>query len=346
MKTADFCYDLPPELIAQTPAPQRAQARMMVVSKDHQSIQHKKAADLPTVLRRGDLLVLNNTKVIPARLTGHKQKTGGRIEVLLLEEAAPSEWFALWQSSRPPRVGQVLELAQGQIQAVVLAEPQDGTLRLQLRSQSNLMQILEELGTPPLPPYIKRKRSQALPEDRQRYQTVFASCPGAVAAPTAGLHFTPELLAELAGQGIENVKVTLHVGVGTFRPVTCENVADHRMEAERYSVFPEAAAAINAAKGDGRRVIAVGSTVTRTLETVVGEDGRVSAGSGRSSLFIVPPYEFRVVDGLLTNFHLPASTLLMMISAFAGLENVKQWYETAVRERYRFYSYGDCMLIL
>ncbi len=349
MKTAEFTYALPPELIAQSPLPERAQSRMMVVDRRGGAIRHARVADLPGILRPGDLLVLNDTRVIPARLFGRKSDTGGRVEVLLVEETAPDEWDVLWRASRPPRPGSGLELAGGCIRAEVLEPPRHGLLRVRLHYQGNFMELLEAHGQPPLPPYIKRPAGGNAPEqtaeDRRRYQTVFARQPGAVAAPTAGLHFTDSLLADLAARGIRNVKITLHVGPGTFRPVTCASIADHRMDAERFIVPAETADAFNAARHAGGRVVAVGSTVVRTLETAAGPDG-LAAGAGRSSLFIHPPYRFRAVDAMLTNFHLPASTLLMMVSALAGLELTRQAYALAVRERYRFYSYGDCMLIL
>ncbi len=349
MKTAEFLYDLPPELIAQMPLPERSQARMMVVDRRSGSLEHCRVADLPGILRTGDLLVLNDTRVIPARLFGKKSGTGGRVEILLVEETAPDEWEALWRASRPPRPGAILELAGGRIQAETLEPPRHGRLRVRLHYQGNFMDLLEEHGQPPLPPYIKRPAVDGTPvqtaEDRRRYQTVFALQPGAVAAPTAGLHFTDSLLARLAESGIHNVKITLHVGPGTFRPVTCENIADHRMDPERFSVSPATAAAVSDARRAGRRVVAVGSTVVRTLETSAVAGG-IAAGTGRSTLFIHPPYKFQAVDAMLTNFHLPASTLLMMVSALAGMELTRKAYALAVRERYRFYSYGDCMLIL
>lgn len=349
MKTADFDYSLPPELIAQTATPERTQSRMMVLNRSTGAIRHQRVADLPGILRAGDLLVLNDTKVLPARLFGQKAGTGGRVEILLVEEVAPDEWDALWRASRPPRPGSILELAGGRIQAAVLATPRHDTLRLRMHYQGAFLDLLEVHGRTPLPPYIKRPAASTAPEqsaeDRRRYQTVFARQPGAVAAPTAGLHFTDELLAELAARGIRNAKITLHVGPGTFRPVTCVNIEDHRMDAERFVVPAEAAAAINATRRNGGRVVAVGSTVVRTLETAAA-GGAVAAGAGRSALFITPPYRFQAVDAMLTNFHLPASTLMMMVSALAGLERIKQAYALAVREHYRFYSYGDCMLII
>jgi S-adenosylmethionine:tRNA ribosyltransferase-isomerase len=349
MKTADFFYDLPPELIAQSPLPERSQSRMMIVDRRNSSIRHGHITDLVGILCSGDLLALNDTKVIPARLFGNKSDTGGRVEVLLVEETAPDIWDVLWRASRPPRPGSMLELAGGCIQAEALAPPRNGLLRLRMHYQGNFMDLLEAHGRPPLPPYIKRTAGREAPEqtaeDRRRYQTVYARHPGAVAAPTAGLHFTDTLLNDLAARGIHNVKITLHVGPGTFRPVTCDSVAEHHMESERFAVPEETVKAVKAVKRAGGRVIAVGSTVVRTLETAVGANG-LEAGSGRSALFIYPPYRFRVVDAMLTNFHLPASTLLMMVSALAGMDLTRQAYALAVKERYRFYSYGDCMLIL
>ncbi|MBU4365972.1 MAG: tRNA preQ1(34) S-adenosylmethionine ribosyltransferase-isomerase QueA [Verrucomicrobia bacterium] len=411
MKTSDFDYHLPPELIAQQPASERAQARMMVIQRATGVFDHRRVADLPVFLRPGDLLVVNDTRVIPARLYGHKtvpvmgQSTvggsemarprgtrgrrkvyhakgvvapyvgpqlaeaigidahhpstaplpvsGGRVEILLIEETAPGIWDALLRA-RHSKPGTRLELAGGQVQAEVLAVKDEGRVTLRLRHERPLLEILETDGVPPLPPYIKRTAANALQRaaDRERYQTIYARNPGAVAAPTAGLHFTAALLTTLEQQGVRHAAVTLHVGPGTFKPVTVAEVEQHRMDAERYTV-PEVTARLICATREAKgRIVAVGSTVVRTLETVaadhesVVDHGVVVASQGRSDLFIYPPYKFRVVDALLTNFHLPSSSLLMMVSALAGRELILRAYAEAIRERYRFYSYGDCMLIL
>ncbi|MCX6991693.1 MAG: tRNA preQ1(34) S-adenosylmethionine ribosyltransferase-isomerase QueA [Kiritimatiellaeota bacterium] len=375
MKTSDFYYSLPPELIAQQPSSDRAQARMMVIQRATGTFDHGRVADLPAFLRPGDLLVVNDTRVIPARLYGHKIATGGpvhrslgvggRVEILLIEETAPGIWEALLRA-RHPKPGARLELAGGQVQAEVLAVKDEGRVTLRFRHKRPLLEILETDGMPPLPPYIKRTSANAMQRavDRERYQTIYARNPGAVAAPTAGLHFTEALLTTLEQHGVHRAAVTLHVGPGTFKPVTVAEVEQHRVDAERYTV-PEVTARLiretRAAKG---RIVAVGSTVVRTLETVAADHesvvdhdsvaehsavtahGAVVASQGRSDLFIYPPYKFRVVDALLTNFHLPSSSLLMMVSALAGRELILRAYAEAIRERYRFYSYGDCMLIV
>ena len=367
MKTADFFYQLPPELIAQQPLPDRTQARMMVIHRATGTFDHRRVTDLPAFLHSGDLLVVNDTRVIPARLYGHKIAIGGpaprpahrsfgeggslgeggRVEILLIEETMPGIWNALLRA-RHAKPGARLELAGGQIQAEVLAVQDGGRVMLQLRHARPLFEILETDGVPPLPPYIKRTAANALQRaaDRERYQTIYARNSGAVAAPTAGLHFTEALLTTLEQQGVRHAAVTLHVGPGTFKPVTVAEVEQHRMDAERYTM-PEVTVRLiretRAAKG---RIVAVGSTVVRTLETVAAQHGAVMASQGRSDLFIYPPYTFRVVNALLTNFHLPASSLLMMVSALAGRELILRAYAEAIRERYRFYSYGDCMLIV
>ncbi len=348
LKLTDFDYELPEALIAQVPAERRTDARMLVVDRGSGRITHSRVSDIGGYLRAGDLLVVNNTKVIRARIYGRKVETGGQVELLLLEPVANDVWLALCRSSRQPRAGVTLDLAQGRIRATVLEQGEAGRLTLRLKSDEPLYAILEACGDVPLPPYIRRDREQAAQDevDRERYQTVYASQPGAVAAPTAGLHFTPELLAELAGAGIGKAEITLHVGIGTFRPVSVENVAEHRMDEERYEILPEAAEAICKTRSSGGRVVAVGSTSVRTLETVMARKGKIEAGSGRSDLFIYPPYTCQAVDCMLTNFHLPKSTLIMMVSALAGRDLIMQAYAEAVRERYRFYSYGDCMLIL
>ncbi|MDD5678526.1 MAG: tRNA preQ1(34) S-adenosylmethionine ribosyltransferase-isomerase QueA [Kiritimatiellae bacterium] len=347
MKTSEFYYSLPPELIAQQPSYDRAQARMMVIRRATGTFDHRRVADLPAFLRPGDLLVVNDTRVIPARLYGQKAGTGGHVEILLIEEIAPGIWDALLRA-RHSKPGARFDLAGGQVQAEILAVKDEGRVTLRLQHERPLFDILETDGVPPLPPYIKRASANALQRaaDRDRYQTIYARNPGAVAAPTAGLHFTGALLETLEQQGVRRAALTLHVGPGTFKPVTVAEVEQHRMDAERYTVPDLTAQLIRTTREAKGRIVAVGSTVVRTLETVAAERGTVTAAQGRSDLFIYPPYMFRVVDALLTNFHLPASSLLMMVSALAGRELIMRAYSEAIRERYRFYSYGDCMLIL
>lgn len=347
MQTADFFYHLPPELIAQQPSIDRVQARMMVIHRATGKFDHRRVADLPAFLCPGDLLVINDTRVIPARLYGQKAGSGGRVEILLIEETTPGIWEALLRA-RHPKPGARLELAGGQVQAEVLTVKDEGRVTLRLRHGRPLGEILETDGIPPLPPYIKRTAATAPQRavDRERYQTVYACNPGAVAAPTAGLHFTDALLTTLQERGVGHVAVTLHVGPGTFKPVTVAEVAQHRVDAERYTVPEVTAQSIRETRAARGRIVAVGSTVVRTLETVAAAHGNVTVAQGRSDLFIYPPYKFRVVDALLTNFHLPASSLLMMVSALAGRELILRAYAEAIRERYRFYSYGDCMLIV
>lgn len=362
MKTSDFEYHLPRELIAQQPAPDRAGARMMIVHRAAGTLEHRHVADLPDFLRPNDLLVVNDTRVIPARLFGRKEKTEGRVEVLLIEErhavsrtattsagaVSTSIWEALVKASRFPEVGSFLLLASGRIRAEVMDRVGNGRALLRLPADGLLMEILDQEGVSPLPPYIKRSpvNTRQITMDRDRYQTVYARIPGAIAAPTAGLHFTPKLLERLERRGIGHAAVTLHVGPGTFQPVTTDLVEAHHMEPERYGVSAATVRRVVETQQQKGRIIAVGSTVVRTLETIAAEHGTMVPAEGRSQLFIFPPYSFRVVQMLLTNFHLPASTLLMMVSAFAGRDLIRCAYETAIRERYRFYSYGDCMLIL
>ena len=352
MKTADFDYHLPPELIAQHPADRRDDSRMMVVNRSTGTWEHRQFRDLPTYLRAGDVVVVNNTKVIPARLRGHKPVTGGKVEVFLLEEIGDQRWHVLLRVSKRPKPGEQILLCppgkpDGDIQliATMIEDGEQGRAILKFETDRSMLAWAAEIGDTPLPPYIKREGASA-DEDHERYQTVYASQPGAVAAPTAGLHFTPEMFEALAGMGVSRAELTLHVGIGTFRPVTAENVTEHRMDEERYLVTAEAAATINAARHAGGRCLAVGSTSVRTLESVMARHGEIRADEGRTDLFIYPPFHFRATDLILTNFHLPQSTLLMMMSAFAGRELMLAAYAEAVKERYRFFSYGDCMLIM
>ena len=361
MRTKDFEYELPPELIAQEPAPERSSSRLMLVDRATGAVGHYHASDLPKLLKPGDLIVVNDTRVIPARVFGRKEKTGGRVEVLFIAERGSNTWEAFLHSSGRPKAGDILELANGKIMAGVKSTGEYGRVVLEVSCRDDFTKVLEKEGLPPLPPYIKRPKN--IPEndealrrrerDYERYQTVYAKVPGAIAAPTAGLHFTRDLLAGLRANGIGFAEITLHVGPGTFIPVKTERVEDHKMEVERYAIGEPAAAAVNAALAEKRRVVAVGTTVVRTLESAVEAGGRIRAGSGETGIFIHPPFRFNVVGALLTNFHLPKSTLLMLVSAFAGqsgsqagLDLIRHAYEVAVKEKYRFYSYGDCMLIV
>lgn len=348
MRTDEFNYVLPPELIAQQAVEPRDESRMMVLNRARGSLEHRKFKDLPEYLNPGDVLVLNNTRVIPARIFGRKAESGGRVEILLLEELEPGVWDVLLRARRRPRPGGQIILGKGEASAEFVGEGEMGRARVRIKYDGNFLQLLERIGYPPLPPYIKREsiNEEQRQRDARRYQTIYARHPGAVAAPTAGLHFTETVLQALSKKGVRLAEITLHVGLGTFRPVEVEEVEQHVMEAERYTVSPEAAETIVSARRCGGRVVAVGTTVVRALETVVDEHGVVHSGSGRTSLFIRPGHMFRAVDVLLTNFHLPRSTLLMLVCAFAGRERVLNAYAEAVRERYRFYSYGDCMLVL
>jgi S-adenosylmethionine:tRNA ribosyltransferase-isomerase len=335
--TSDFDYALPAASIAQEAAP-RGESRLLVLDREGAD-RHSRVGDLPHLLRPGNLLVLNDTRVIPARLFGRRSGWTGRIELLLVERLAEREWDALVKPGRRAKPGTVIELDEN-LTAEVILKREDG--RHLLRFSEPVEPHLERLGHVPLPPYIRRPDT---PEDRERYQTVYANIPGAVAAPTAGLHFTERLLEEIAAAGIEIARVTLHVGIGTFKPVKTERIEDHQMERERYEIGAEAAAAIRRARERGR-VVAVGTTVVRTLESaVLAGSGEVLPGVGSTEIFITPGFRFQVVDALLTNFHLPRSTLLMLVSAFAGRERILAAYEEAIREGYRFYSYGDAMLV-
>jgi len=345
MDLKEFDYVLQESLIAAVPSRRRESSRLLVLRRNSGEIIHSFFSELSDFLRPGDLLVLNDTKVFPARLVGHKE-SGGRIEVLLLErfpEPRRTLWLALLDGKKPP-VGSELHFAGG-ITAEVLGDLGHGRFGLEFVHAGDFDEQLQSLGEPPLPPYVRRGRPVE-PSDRDRYQTVYASHPGAVAAPTAGFHFTDELFEKLAAKGIERTLLTLHVGPGTFQPVRAERVENHRMEGERYSLSATAAARINRAKGEGGRIVAVGSTSTRTLEWVARRKGRIVADEGITRLYIHPGDQFHVVDALITNFHLPGSTPLILVVAFAGLDLVRRVYREAIEKKYRFYSYGDAMLIL
>jgi len=341
MKTKDFYFDLPPELIAQTPLAQRDASRLMVLDKDTGAYSHRHFHELPALLRPGDCLILNDSRVLPARLLGRRLPGGGACEVLLLNDRGDDVWECLVRPGRKLRRGACLSFGDGALTAQVVEETADGGRLVHFTYEGIFLEVLERLGRMPLPPYIKAEL-----QDQERYQTVYAKVPGSAAAPTAGLHFTPELLTALRQAGVEIGYVTLHVGLGTFRPVKEEDILDHDMHSE-YCVLPEETAAlINRTKAAGGRVICVGTTSCRTLESWAGEDGRMEAKSGWTNIFIYPGYRFKVLDGLVTNFHLPESTLIMLVSALAGREHVLAAYREAVRQRYRFFSFGDAMFIV
>ncbi len=356
MRTADFDFVLSPELIAQHPAPRRDESRLLVLNRIGGRIEHRRFRDLLEFLRAGDVLVLNNSRVIPARLRGANARTGGEFEILLLEENAKNEWWAMLRPGRRARVGAQIVLHDPKgtpagICASVVETNDDGNRRLKFSGTPDIRDQLERLGETPLPPYIHRDHE--LLEDRERYQTVFAESAGSVAAPTAGLHFTPEVLEQIRGSGVQVCFVTLHVGPGTFLPVKTETLAAHKMHGERFEIGEETARIVNEARNSGRRVIAVGTTTVRVLESIaVRNNGKIVENAGKTRIFIHPPFRFQIVDALLTNFHLPCSTLLMLASAFAapggthGREMILAAYAEAIRERYRFFSYGDAMLIL
>jgi S-adenosylmethionine:tRNA ribosyltransferase-isomerase len=355
MKTSQFWYPLPERLIAQHPVQERGTEKMMVLHRSTGVIEHRRIADIVEYLTEKDLLVVNDTKVFPARLIGKWEDSGGAVEVLMVAAAPESEtvkelvWNVIIGSGRKCREGQVAVFGPaGELKAKLLKPLEGiGMWKVEFACDRPLMDLLDEFGRTPVPPYVKREGTlEEEMEDRRRYQTIYAREVGSVAAPTAGLHFTPEIFAALDAKGVKRAAVTLHVGPGTFRPVKAENIEDHHMDFEAFSVPPETAEAIRACRERGGRVVCVGSTTVRTLETVAARFGEVVAGSGASDIFIRPPYEFKVCDCMLTNFHLPQSTLLMMISALAGRERVLCAYALAVRGDYRFFSYGDCMLIV
>lgn len=340
MEKKDFYYDLPPELIAQDPLEDRAGSRLLVLDKGTGEIAHKVFTDIVDYLHEGDCLVLNNTKVIPARLMGTKVETGAAIEVLLLKQREKDVWETLVKPGKKAREGAVIRFGGGLLTGKVIDVVDEGNRLIQFQYEGIFEEVLDQLGEMPLPPYITHKLA-----DKNRYQTVYAKYEGSAAAPTAGLHFTKDLLAKVQEKGVRLAYVTLHVGLGTFRPVKEDNILDHHMHSEFYQVTQEAADLINSTKQAGGRVICVGTTSCRTVESAAGADGKVMAGSGDTEIFIYPGYQFKVLDCLITNFHLPESTLIMLVSALAGRENVLNAYQTAVQERYRFFSFGDAMLI-
>lgn len=342
MLLSDFDFFLPQELIAQQPLAERSASRLLLLNRATRSVAHESFTRLPQLLREGDLLVRNETRVLPARLLGRKA-SGGQVELLLVRQVDPLQnvWRCMTRSSKPVRVGSLLEFPEG-IRGEVLQAEDDGQRLVRLTCTGEFYQVLEKAGHMPLPPYIQREDHV---HDKERYQTVFACNPGAVAAPTAGLHFTAETFAALHARNIDVCGITLHVGPGTFLPVRTERLSEHRMHSEYYEIPQVAAERINAARAAGRRIVALGTTVTRTLEHAVNQEGLLQAGHGETDLFITPGSAFRMVDALITNFHLPKSTLLVLVSAFAGRDFVLEAYREAVAHSYRFFSYGDCMMI-
>ncbi len=341
MKKSDFWYDLPEELIAQTPMEPRDHSRMMVLGRGDHSIAHRHFYDLLELLREGDVLILNNSRVLPARLYGNKAETGGRMEFLLLEQKGPDTWEILVHPGKKAKIGSEFVFGNGLLRAKILDILEGGNRLAQFFYEGNFYNILDEIGNMPLPHYITAQL-----QDKERYQTVYSKTPGSAAAPTAGLHFTQEMLGALREKGVQIGYVTLHVGLGTFRPVKADDITQHEMHSEHYVLPEETARMIQSAKAQGRRVIGVGTTSCRTLESVAAKYGEIRPDEGHTNIFIYPGYQFRVLDGLITNFHLPESTLIMLVSAFAGYDFTMEAYHTAVRERYRFYSFGDAMMIL
>lgn len=341
MELSDFDFYLPQELIAQHPVEPRDSSRLMVVNRKSGDVEHHIFHELPDLLQPGDVLVVNNTRVIPARLIGEKEGTGAHIECLLLKRVERDVWEVLIKPGKRLKEGQKVSFGGGKLIGELLEILPDGNRKIRFSYEGIFEAVLDELGNMPLPPYITEKL-----ENKERYQTVYAKESGSAAAPTAGLHFTTELMDQLRQKGIEIVEILLHVGLGTFRPVKVEKIEEHEMHSEYYRVSPEVAERINRAKQEGRRVIAVGTTASRTLESIGQENGRIQAGEGWTNIFIYPGYSFKVVDALITNFHFPKSTLVMLVSALAGRDLIMKAYELAVQERYRFYSFGDAMLII
>ncbi len=340
MKTSDFYYDLPQELIAQTPIPQRDASRLMTLDRATGKTEHRHFYELPDFLHPGDCLILNDSRVLPARLLGQRLPGGGACEVLLLTDRGEGTWECLVRPGRKMRPGAMLSFGNGELTAEVTGEIEGGNRLVHFTYQGIFLEVLERLGKMPLPPYIKAEL-----QDRERYQTVYSRHNGSAAAPTAGLHFTPELLAAIAAKGVEIGYVTLHVGLGTFQPVKEEDITDHTMHSEYCILSQETAALINRTRAAGGRCVCVGTTSCRTLESWAGEDGRMGARSCWTDIYIYPGYRFKVTDALVTNFHLPESTLIMLVSAFAGQEHVLAAYQEAVREKYRFFSFGDAMFL-
>jgi len=346
MLLSDFDYELPEELIAQRPTERRQDSKMMVLERENRQILHKHFYDIVDLIDDNCVLILNNTKVMPARLYGYKD-TGAKIEVFLLKEGVNKEWEVLIRPSKRVKEGTVIKISDELSVQVICPLEDDGKWLVKMIYDGNILEILHKVGNIPLPPYIERKMAdeELKKLDFERYQTVYAKDEGSVAAPTAGLHFTPEILEKFANKGVEIGYVTLNVGIGTFRPVKCENILDHKMDSEAFEISEETANLINKAKNEGKKIVAVGTTTVRTLETAYKQFGEIKACKSASELFIYPPYKFKVVDKLITNFHLPKSTLLMLVSALAGKDFIFEAYKEAIENKYRFYSYGDCMFI-
>ena len=341
MKTSDFNYNLPPELISQEPLKERSNSRLLILNKENGNIIHETFKNITKYLKSGDCLVINDTKVIPARLLGERKNTGANIEILLLVRKDIDTWEVLVRPGKKAKVGDIIVFGGGRLEAEILKIVEGGNRIIKFNYDGVFENILDELGEMPLPPYITHKL-----EEKNRYQTVYAKNDGSSAAPTAGLHFTDELLEKIRNMGVHIAHVTLHVGLGTFRPVKVEDVTNHEMHSEYYIVEESQADIINSVKQNGGRIIAVGTTATRTLETVTNEKGIVKAGSGWTKIFIYPGYKFKAIDCLITNFHLPESTLIMLVSAVAGKESIMNAYKKAVEEKYRFFSFGDAMFII
>jgi S-adenosylmethionine:tRNA ribosyltransferase-isomerase len=340
MKTSEFYYDLPQELIAQHPLEDRTSSRLLVLDREEERIEHKNFANIIDHLNPGDAVVLNDSRVLPARLFGNRPGKEEKLEVLLLKRTEKTIWECLVRPGKKMKAGGKIEFGGGILKGTVLRIGEDGTRFIEFMFEGIFEEILDQLGEMPLPPYITEKL-----EDGERYQTVYSKNPGSAAAPTAGLHFDKKLIEKISDKGVKIVYLTLHVGLGTFRPVKVEDINDHIMHSEYYQISHEAAEAINGVKAAGGKIISVGTTSTRTLETIADENGMVSAGSGWTDIFIYPGYKFRLVDGLITNFHLPESTLMMLVSAFAGKETIMNAYKEAIENRYRFFSFGDSMFI-
>ena len=339
MKTSDFWYDLPEELIAQTPLEHRDTSRLLVLNKDTGAVKHQHFFDIIDYLHPGDCLVMNDSRVLPARLLGHRP-TGGAVEVLLLRDLGDKKWECLCKPGRKMQVGHEVIFGDGELTATVVEVQETGNRVVEFHYEGIFLEVLERLGKMPLPPYIKAEL-----QDQERYQTVYSREVGSAAAPTAGLHFTNELLEKIRDKGVKTAFVTLHVGLGTFRPVKAEDISEHHMHSELCTISAQTAAVLNETKKKGGRIVCVGTTSCRTLESLVNEDGSFEAKSKWTEIFIYPGYQFKAMQALITNFHLPESTLVMLVSAFAGRENVLSAYEEAVREKYRFFSFGDAMYI-
>ena len=340
LKTSDYDYYLPEELIAQTPLNDRSSSRLLILNREKKTIEHKHFYDIVDRLSENDVLVINDTKVIPARLIGHKEDTGAVIEVLLLKDLGNNIWQTLAKPQKRVKIGTIISFGDGLLRAKCIELLDMGICKFELIYDGILVEILDKLGEMPLPPYIHEKL-----QDKNRYQTVYAKNPGSAAAPTAGLHFTPEILEKIKAKGIQIIPVTLHVGLGTFRPVIEEDASKHEMHSEYYEISEESARLLNEAKKAGKRIISVGTTSTRTLESAIHDDGLFYPECKNTNIFIYPGYKFKAIDALITNFHLPKSTLIMLVSALAGREFILKAYEEAVKERYRFFSFGDAMFI-